>query len=58
MVKYDKNILYFDAMSQFTLNITCVNRFDFRWGTIDGVCGWLEEHLNYGLSAKSISPYL
>ena len=21
-------------------------RYDFRWGTIDGVCGWLEEHLN------------
>jgi len=21
--------------------------YDFRWGTIDGVCGWLEEHLNY-----------
>lgn len=21
--------------------------FDFRWETIDGVCGWLEEHLNY-----------
>lgn len=23
------------------------DRFDFRWETIDGVCGWLEEHLNY-----------
>lgn len=22
-------------------------KYDFRWGTIDGVCGWLEEHLNY-----------
>jgi len=21
--------------------------YDFRWGTVDGVCGWLEEHLNY-----------
>jgi hypothetical protein len=21
--------------------------FGFRWGTIDGVCGWFEEHLNY-----------
>ncbi|MFT3950987.1 MAG: effector binding domain-containing protein [Oscillospiraceae bacterium] len=21
--------------------------FDFRWYTVDGVCGWLEEHLNY-----------
>lgn len=21
--------------------------FDFRWGTVEGVCGWLEEHLNY-----------
>jgi len=23
------------------------DRFDFRWATIDGVCGWIEEHLNY-----------
>jgi DNA-binding transcriptional MerR regulator len=24
------------------------DRYDFRWGTIgDGLCGWLEEHLNY-----------
>ena len=23
------------------------DRFMFRWGTVDGVCGWLEEHLNY-----------
>jgi hypothetical protein len=23
------------------------DRFDFRFGTIDGVCGWIEEHLNY-----------
>ena len=23
------------------------DRFDFRWGTVDGVCGWLEEHLNH-----------
>jgi len=23
------------------------DRFDFRWETINGVCGWLEEHLNY-----------
>jgi len=23
------------------------DRYDFRWETIDGVCGWLEEHLNY-----------
>ncbi len=23
------------------------DRFDFRWGSVDGVCGWLEEHLNY-----------
>jgi Predicted transcriptional regulators len=23
------------------------DRFEFRWETIDGVCGWLEEHLNY-----------
>ena len=22
-------------------------RFDFRWETIGGVCGWMEEHLNY-----------
>lgn len=22
-------------------------RFEFRWETIDGVCGWIEEHLNY-----------
>lgn len=22
-------------------------KYDFRWNTIDGVCGWLEEHLNY-----------
>lgn len=21
--------------------------FDFRWGTVDGSCGWFEEHLNY-----------
>lgn len=21
--------------------------YDFRWGTVEGVCGWLEEHLNY-----------
>lgn len=21
--------------------------YDFRWGTVKGVCGWLEEHLNY-----------
>ena len=21
--------------------------YDFRWETIDGVCGWIEEHLNY-----------
>jgi hypothetical protein len=21
--------------------------YDFRWGTIDGLCGWIEEHLNY-----------
>jgi len=23
------------------------NRYDFNWGTIQGVCGWIEEHLNY-----------
>ena len=23
------------------------SRFDFRWETVEGVCGWLEEHLNY-----------
>ena len=23
------------------------DRFDFRWETIEGVCGWIEEHLNY-----------
>ena len=23
------------------------SRFTFRWGTVEGVCGWLEEHLNY-----------
>ena len=23
------------------------DRFEFRWETIDGVCGWIEEHLNY-----------
>ena len=23
------------------------NRYVGRWSTIDGVCGWLEEHLNY-----------
>lgn len=23
------------------------DRYVFRWGTVDGVCGWLEEHLNY-----------
>lgn len=23
------------------------DRYEFSWGTIDGVCGWLEEHLNY-----------
>jgi hypothetical protein len=34
------------------------NRYDFNWGTIEGVCGWLEEHLNYwnwytpGISAE------
>ena len=22
-------------------------RYDFNWGAIEGVCGWLEEHLNY-----------
>ena len=22
-------------------------RFDFRWETVEGVCGWLEEHLNH-----------
>lgn len=22
-------------------------RYEFRWATIDGVCGWIEEHLNY-----------
>jgi DNA-binding transcriptional MerR regulator len=22
-------------------------RYEFRWETIDGVCGWIEEHLNY-----------
>jgi len=22
-------------------------RYEFRWGTTEGVCGWLEEHLNY-----------
>jgi len=22
-------------------------RYDFRWETIEGVCGWIEEHLNY-----------
>ncbi len=21
--------------------------FDFRWETVDGLCGWFEEHLNY-----------
>ena len=21
--------------------------YDFRWETVEGVCGWLEEHLNY-----------
>ena len=21
--------------------------YDFNWGTIEGVCGWIEEHLNY-----------
>lgn len=23
------------------------NMYDFRWNTVEGVCGWLEEHLNY-----------
>ena len=23
-------------------------QYDFRWNTINGVCGWLEEHLDYG----------
>lgn len=23
------------------------DRFDFRWESVEGVCGWLEEHLNY-----------
>ncbi len=23
------------------------DHFDFRWETVEGVCGWLEEHLNY-----------
>ncbi|HBT64413.1 MAG TPA: MerR family transcriptional regulator [Ruminococcaceae bacterium] len=23
------------------------DHYEGRWGTIDGVCGWLEEHLNY-----------
>ena len=23
------------------------DRYDGRWGTVDGVCGWLEEHLNF-----------
>jgi len=23
------------------------DQFTFRWETIDGLCGWLEEHLNY-----------
>lgn len=22
-------------------------RYEFRWETIEGVCGWIEEHLNY-----------
>lgn len=22
-------------------------KYDFRWETVPGVCGWLEEHLNY-----------
>ncbi|MBE6809688.1 MAG: hypothetical protein E7521_01350 [Ruminococcaceae bacterium] len=22
-------------------------KYDFRWNTVEGVCGWLEEHLNY-----------
>ena len=22
-------------------------RYEHRWGTVEGVCGWLEEHLNY-----------
>lgn len=26
----------------------CNNEYyDFNWGTIEGVCGWIEEHLNY-----------
>lgn len=38
-------------------------RFDFRWETIDGVCGWIEEHLNYwgwyqeGLTAEENDRY-
>ena len=23
------------------------DRYEHNWGTIDGVCGWIEEHLNY-----------
>lgn len=23
------------------------DNYEFRWETIDGVCGWIEEHLNY-----------
>jgi hypothetical protein len=23
------------------------DRYNFNWGTVEGVCGWLEEHLNY-----------
>ena len=23
------------------------DKYDFRWETIDGVCGWIEEHINY-----------
>ncbi len=23
------------------------DRYEFRWETIEGVCGWIEEHLNY-----------
>ncbi len=38
-------------------------KYDFNWGTIDGVCGWIEEHLNYwnwyasGLSMGEVDKY-
>lgn len=38
-------LLFFSGVTLILFSYS--DRYEFRWKTIDGVCGWIDEHLNY-----------